>query len=195
MSLFDPVYAFIFAGLFSPGPNVILLLASGARFGARATWPHILGVAVGVGIIGACVGFGIGALLIAQPKLAFTLKCIAAVWILWMAWSLFSASGGLKKGSADKPFTFIEAIFFQWINPKIWAVAVAASAGYPLGLPPESEALRLAMGFTGINFFVCTFWTYFGEGISRFLKTEHAWLIFRRTMAVLLALSALLIFR
>lgn len=195
MNIFDPVYAFIFVGLFSPGPNVILLLASGARFGARATWPHILGIAVGVGIIGACVGFGIGALLIAHPELAFILKCIAALWILWMAWSLYRIKGGLKSDSTDKPFTFTQAVFFQWVNPKIWAVAVAASTGYPLGLPAESEALRLAAGFTVINFFVCTFWTYFGEGISRFLKTDRAWLIFRRIMAMFLALSALLIFR
>ena len=89
MSIFDPVYAFIFAGLFSPGPNVILLLTSGARFGARETWPHIIGVAIGVGIIGACVRFGIEALLIAHPELAFLLKCIAALWILWMAWGLY----------------------------------------------------------------------------------------------------------
>ena len=192
--MIDPIYIFIFAGLFSPGPNVILLLASGARFGARATWPHIMGVALGVAIIGALVGFGVGALLLSNPEVAFFLKCIAALWILWMAWALWNKSGGIGNSSADKPFTFIQAILFQWINPKIWAVAVAASAGYPLGLPPEQEALRLAIGFSGLNFFVCMFWTYFGAAISRALRTEAAWVIFRRIMAVFLALSALLVF-
>ncbi len=193
--MIDPIYIFIFAGLFLPGPNVIMLLTSGARFGTQATWPHILGVALGVGIIGALVGFGIGAILLANPETAFTLKCIAALWILTMAWALWAKSGGIGKGSADNPFTFIQAILFQWVNPKVWAVAVAASAGYPLGLPPEHEALRLATGFAVINFFVCTFWTYFGAAISRYLRTDAAWVIFRRLMAVFLGLSALLVFR
>lgn len=58
--------------------------------------------------------------------------------------ALWNKSCGIGNGSTDKPFTFIQAILFQWVNPKVWAVA--ASAGYPLGLPPEQEALRLAIG-------------------------------------------------
>lgn len=191
----DPLYVFVFAGLFSPGPNVILLLASGARFGARATWAHILGVAAGVGIIGAFVGFGVGAILLAKPEIALVLKLIAALWILYMAWGLWAKSGRLNKAATDKPFTFIQAVLFQWVNPKIWAVAVAASAGYAIGLPPEKEALRLAVAFSGINLFVCTFWTYTGAAIARFLNTDKAWKLFHKSMAVLLALSALMIFK
>lgn len=191
----DPIYFFIFAGLFSPGPNVILLLASGARFGARATWPHIAGVALGVGIIGALVGFGVGTILLANPDVAFVLKCIAALWILWMACVLWMKPGGIGKGASDTPFTFVQAVLFQWVNPKIWAVTIAASAGYPIGLTAEQEALRLAMGFSGLNLFVCIFWTYFGTTVSRFLKTDAAWVMFRRIMAIFLGLSALLVFR
>jgi threonine/homoserine/homoserine lactone efflux protein len=77
---FDPLYAFVFAGLFSPGPNVILLTASGARFGFRRTIPHVLGVAAGVGVTSGVTGFGLGALLVAQPALTFVLKLIAAGW-------------------------------------------------------------------------------------------------------------------
>jgi threonine/homoserine/homoserine lactone efflux protein len=191
----DPLYIFVFAGLFSPGPNVILLLASGAQFGARATWAHILGVAAGVGIIGALVGFGIGAILLAKPEIALLLKLIAVLWIIYMAWGLWVKSGVLNKAASDKPFTFVQAVLFQWVNPKIWAVAIAASAGYAIGLPPEKEALRLALIFTGINLFVCTFWTYTGQAIARFLKTVAAWSIFHKIMSILLALSALMIFK
>jgi threonine/homoserine/homoserine lactone efflux protein len=191
----DPLYIFVFAGLFSPGPNIILLLASGARFGARATWVHILGVALGVGIIAALVGFGIGAILLSKPEIAFFFKCVSAFWILYMAWGLWVKPDGLSKASNDKPFTFVQAVLFQWVNPKIWAVTIAASAGYAIGLPPEKEALRLAIAFSGINLFVCTFWTYTGAAISRFLSTDTAWMVFHKIMSVLLALSALMIFK
>lgn len=191
---FDPLYAFIFAGLFSPGPNVILLISSGARFGARATWPHIAGVALGVGIIGAITGFGIGAILISNPQVSFVLKCLAFIWILWMAIQLWKAGIASDQQQHERPFKFLEAVLFQWINPKIWAVAIAATAGYSIGLPADKEAIRLGLAFTSINIFVCIFWTYFGDTIARILKTDNAWLFFKRTMAILLGLSAAMVF-
>ena len=98
--MIDPLYLFVFAGLFSPGPNVILLSASGARFGFRATFPHILGVALGVGITAGLTGLGIAALLIASPNLTLILKFAAAVWFLWMSVNLFRAARPSAKKKA-----------------------------------------------------------------------------------------------
>ncbi|MBT8476117.1 MAG: LysE family translocator [Alphaproteobacteria bacterium] len=191
---FDPLYAFVFAGLFSPGPNVILLTASGVRFGFRRTLPHVLGVAAGVGIIAALTGLGIGALLAARPALELILKLAAASWILWMAWKLFTSTMGPAAKERDRPFTFIEAVLFQWVNPKIWAVALAASSGYSLGLDPVDEAVRLAQAFSGINLFVCLFWSFAGSLLSLLLAAPVAWRVFMRVMALALAGSALMVF-
>ena len=190
----DPLYLFVFAGLFSPGPNVILLTASGARFGVRPTLPHIAGVAVGVGITAGLTAFGIGALLLAQPALAWTLKCVAVAWILWMAWRLFRSTTGPQAKNKDRPFTFIEAVLFQWVNPKVWAVALAASAGYGAGLSPTNEAIRLATAFSGLNLFVCLFWTYAGSWLTYLLTTPRAWQIFTTAMALALGASAVMVF-
>lgn len=190
----DPLYPFVFFGLFSPGPNVILLTASGARFGFRATLPHVFGVALGVGIVAGLTGLGIAALLLAQPALAFALKIAAAFWIFWMALSLWrsSASGGSSAGA--RPFTMIEAILFQWVNPKLWAVALAAASGYAAGLSPVEEAQRLAIAFSGLNLFVCLFWTWAGSLLALLLTTPLAWQIFSRVMATGLAASAVMVF-
>ena len=152
---FDPLYAFVFAGLFSPGPNVILLTASGARFGFRRTLPHIAGVVLGVGIIAGLTGLGIGTLLASRPGLELALKLAAAAWILWMAGTLWTTSRAARAEGRDRPFTLIEAVLFQWINPKLWAVALAASSGYAKGLSPVAEAARLATAFSGLNIAVC----------------------------------------
>lgn len=192
--MIDPLYAFVFAGLFSPGPNVILLTASGARFGFRRTVPHILGVAVGVGITSGLTGLGLGTLLTARPGLEVLLKTLAATWILWMAWQLFTADRRPRAEERDRPFTFAEAVLFQWVNPKVWAIALAASSGYAIGLPPVQEALRLASAFSGINLFVCLFWTMAGTLLAYLLSNPLAWRVFMRIMAGLLALSALMVF-
>ncbi|PWJ16523.1 LysE family translocator [Jannaschia seohaensis] len=191
--MLDPLYLFVFAGLFTPGPNVILLTASGARFGFRPTIPHVLGVAFGVGVTSALTALGVGALLLAVPTLTFALKVAACGWILWMAWKLFRSTGATAKGK-DRPFTFIEAVLFQWVNPKIWIVALAAASGYASDLPAHLEALRIGSAFSGINLFVCLFWTFAGTLLAYLLKTPLAWRIFTSVMAAALAASGVMVF-
>lgn len=189
----DPLYIFVFLGLFSPGPNVILLTASGARFGVRRTLPHLLGVVLGVGVIAGATAFGLGALLLALPALTLVLKIFAVLWILWMAYGLWT-SDQAKSERALRPMGFTEAVLFQWVNPKIWAVALAAISAYPSGVSPLQEALRLSSAFSGTNLVVCSFWTMTGAGLTFLLSTPMAWRIFTRGMALALAGFSLMIF-
>ena len=191
------MYIFVFLGLFTPGPNIILLTASGAHFGFRATIPHVLGVAIGCGVVDGSAGLGLAALLLAVPTLTVGLKLVAAIWILWLAWALSRVSdapGARHASAGERPFTLLEAVLFQWINPKIWAVALAAATGYPAGLSAEMEALRLGTAFTSINLIVCLFWTFAGTLLARLLTSPFAWTAFRRIMGFLLAASALMVF-
>ena len=192
--MLDPLYAFVFAGMFTPGPNVIMLTASGAQFGFRRTFPHLLGVVLGVGVIGGFAGLGIGALLVAYPQLKFSLQIVAATWILWMAWQLWRTTFGSTSGQREKPFSFVQAMFFQWVNPKIWVVALTASSGYSVGLPPFGEAFRLASTFSSINLFVCLFWTSTGSLLAYLLTRPQVWRIFMRAMALALAATAVMVF-
>ena len=192
--MFSPLITFLIAGLLSPGPNVIMLTSSGARFGAKATWPHLLGVVIGTGVIGAVCGLGIGALIVSQPQLRFMLQSVSFAWILWMAYRLLFPKSVSKKNSIEHPMTFLQGAIFQWVNPKIWAVALAASSGYAIGLGPFGEAMRIAIGFICVNFFVCVFWTYSGQLLSALLNNEKRWFYFRACMAFFLAVSAILVF-
>lgn len=188
----DPLYLFVFLGLFSPGPNVILLTSSGARFGFRRTMPHLFGVVIGVGITSGLIGLGIGAILLKWPVLEWSLKLASAAWMLWMAIGLWTSRPG-SSGARDQPFTVIEAVLFQWVNPKVWAVALAAASAYASDLPPQLEAVRLASAFSGLNFFVCLFWSIAGALLSYLLTTPVAWKIFSRAMAVALGAFAILV--
>ena len=114
--MMDPLFIFIFLGLFSPGPNVIMLTTAGARFGFHRTVPHLAGVAVGTGIIAGLTGLGVGALLLALPSLTLALKWVAAAWILWLAWRLWTSTTRPRVQDRDRPFTFIEAVLFQRLD-------------------------------------------------------------------------------
>ncbi len=193
----DPLlYAFLFLGLFSPGPNVIMLTASGARFGFRASLPHLFGVVLGVGVIGAVTALGVGALVLASPVLGNVLRALAAAWILYMAWNYYKATRSPAGMVEDEgtPMTLWQAVLFQWINPKVWAVAFAASAGYGAGMAPAWEAARLATAFSSVNLGVCLFWTSAGALLTTLLRSPRRWQVFMRIMALLLALSAAMVF-
>lgn len=187
---------FVFVGLFSPGPNVILLTTSAARFGLRRTLPHLIGVVLGVGVTAGATGFGIGAALQARPGLELTLKILAFAWILYLAWQIWRAMpvGNAPAPDKQRPFGLIEAVLFQWVNPKIWAIAIAAAAGFTAELNPTEAATILAASFSAINLFVCLFWTFAGSVLGQLLKTPNAWRWFSRSMALGLAASAVMVF-
>ena len=189
-----PLLVFVFAGLFSPGPNVVMLTASGARFGFRRTLPHLLGVPLGTAILAAVSGFGIGASLLSTPALKLVFQLFAAAWILWLSYKTARAARVGRSADQDKPFTFTQAILFQAVNPKLWAVTIAAAAGFSSGLSPQFEALRLFMVFFGLNLFVCFFWTTTGHLLSNLLQSEKTWRLFMLTMALTMACTVLLIF-
>ena len=190
----DPLYTFVFLGLFSPGPNVIMLTASGARFGFRATLPHVAGVVLGVGVVAGLTGLGIGALVAAAPVLQTALKLAAALWIGWMAVSLWRSSAKGQGDARARPFTVTEGMLFQAVNAKLWAVALAAASGYGVGLGPWAEGVRLATAFSGLNLFVCLFWSFAGSLLALLLTTPKAWRLFARTMAVGLGASGAMVF-
>ena len=195
---FDPLlYGFVFLGLFTPGPNVIMLTASGARFGFWRTLPHLFGVVLGVGITAGVTAMGVGAAVQASSLLNLILRLGAGGFILWMAWGLWRASGRPRAadGPDAKPLSFRGAVLFQWINPKVWAVAFAASAGYGAGQVAWFEAARLATAFSSLNLLVCLFWTGAGTLLTALLAAPRAWKVFLRIMAVLLGFTALLVFR
>jgi len=171
-----------------------MLTASGARFGFRATVPHLLGVPVGTGLLAAAAAFGVGAALLAVPGLKIAFQTLAALWILWLAWRTARAGQVGRQGDAGKPFTFVQAISFQVVNPKIWAVTLAAAAGFGIGLPPLGEALRLFVVFVTLNLGVCLFWTTVGHHLARVLDSDRNWRWFMNAMAVLMAATVILIF-
>ena len=193
MTLPASLILFVFAGLFSPGPNVILLTASSAHLGFRRTVPHVLGVACGVGVTAGLTGLGLGALLNAAPVLKLVLQIVSTSWILYLAVKLFWATRAKRQEAGDAPFTFLQAVLFQWVNPKVWAVALAASA-FVAEQGPIAAGTALAIAFSGINLCVCLFWSSTGHLLGRLLSDERLWRTFMTVMAALMAASALLIF-
>ena len=190
----DPLYPFLVVGLFSPGPNVILIAASGARFGFRRSLPHMAGVLLGIAGIAALAGGGISAVLEALPWLRRILGLVATMWILYLAYRLWAVPGIVPHSQAQ-PMSFVQAALFQWVNPKIWALALTAATAYGAGMPPWQEALRLSLAFVGINSLALSWWGLAGVVLAFLLRTPIAWRLFHKTMALALAFFSFALLR
>ncbi len=173
----------------TPGPNNAMLLASGANFGMRRSLPHMAGVSIGFFILALAVGLVLGGLFAAVPALHGVLKVIGAAYLLWLAWKIAHAGGRLEGADAARPQTFWQAVAFQWVNPKAWAMALGAMTAYA---PPEHYAANVVLTaavFTLVNAPCIATWAGFGVALRGVLDRPSRLKAFNWTMAGLLALS------
>ncbi len=199
------VAAFSVAMAATPGPNNVMLAASGALWGLNRTWPHILGVAVGFPVMFVAIALGAEQVLRAWPEIHVWLTWIGAAYMLWLAWRIATAkpvrrapatteapaSDPPTAGQArpGRPLNFVEAALFQWVNPKAWIAALAAVATYTTAEAVVMQTLAIAVVFFVTCVPSCAMWTGIGAGAARVLRTERAIRAFNLAMAALLVLS------
>jgi threonine/homoserine/homoserine lactone efflux protein len=176
----------------TPGPNNVMLTASGANFGFRRTVPHIFGVTTGCAIQLTAVCAGLGALFTRWPVLQSVLQWVGAAYLLWLGWKLFR-SGEVAERKAPQPITYLHAAAFQFVNPKAWVMSLSAVA---LFLPAEM-GLITASGYliammAAINLPCVTVWALFGSSLRGLLKRPSARLAFNASMAVALAATGVI---
>jgi len=111
---------------FTPGPNNVMLASSGATYGVRRTWPHLMGVALGFPAMILVIGLGLASLLLASTGLQLGMKVVSSLYLLWLAFQIARSSSVSGAAASARPLTFLQAAAFQWINPKAWLIAVGA---------------------------------------------------------------------
>lgn len=187
-----PLIAFAVSASITPGPNNIMLTASGVNFGFRRTGPHMLGVSLGFPVMVAAVGLGLGGVFEAEPRIHLALKYVGIAYLLWLAWKVATASRAKEVGAPAKPFTFLQAAGFQWVNPKAWIMAVGAIATFTTVQGDVfTEVMIIAIVFGAVACPSVILWTLFGTGIRRLLKSERSRNWFNWSMAALLVASLL----
>jgi len=194
--LLGPLVLVAAAMCLTPGPNVIMVTALAANFGFRRAIPHMLGITLGFGFLVMAVGFGLAGLLQAQPRLHTVLKYAGATYLLYLAWRIAQADAAGSDSTRAKPISFVEAVLFQWINPKGWVTAVGALAAYTtVGGDVWLQTSVIASVLAGACFASVVIWAAFGVAIARFLGSPHARMRFNWSMAGLLVISLIPVFR
>lgn len=173
----------------TPGPNNVMLTASGALYGYRRTLPHIFGILCGGVVLFTALALGLGLAFQRLPMLQLALKVVGSLYLLYLAWRIIRAAPpDLTAREGSRPLTFGQAALFQFVNPKVWVMGMALVAGF---LPSHGNvvlnALLLALLVEAIAFPCISVWAGFGMAIGHALRTPRAWRIFNVTMGIMTA--------
>ncbi len=188
--LLSALAAFAFVSSITPGPNNLMLMASGANFGWARTIPHMLGVAIGFALMTVLVGVGLIRVFEIWPFTYSILKVASIVFLAWLAWKIANAAPPPDRTqTVGTPLTFIQAALFQWVNPKAWAMSLTALSAYR----PEGSGLAgvlvVAVIFGIVNLPSVGCWVLLGTQLRRLLNVPWKLRLFNISAALLLLAS------
>lgn len=179
---------FAFVSSITPGPNNMMLLASGVNFGFRRTIPHMLGISLGHAVMVLLVGLGLAGLFLAYPAARLVLTLASTAYMLWLAWKIANAAPPDPKAPTGRPLSFLQAALFQWVNPKAWTMALTAISLYTPNTSLASVG-TVALVFCATNLPSVSSWAALGTALRGFLRDPKRLRAFNWTMAILLVLS------
>lgn len=184
---------FAFVSSITPGPNNLMLWASGMNFGLARTARHIAGVNVGFSSLLFVTALGLGSLLQNLPWWSRGLQIVGSVYLLYLAYRIATAGRADSRGGA-KPFTFFEAVAFQYVNPKAWVIGItAATAFIPVDQPLFATSLVFTLVFAAVNLPCIITWAVAGNAIGQLMVEDRRRRIVNGVLATLLVGTIFLI--
>lgn len=188
--------AYVLATVGTPGPNNVMIIASGANFGVKRSLPHIFGIGLGFIFMQVLVGLGLGQVFISYPIVHDILRYVGAAFLLYLAYKIATSKNNIGKGEAvGTPMTFVQAAAFQWVNPKAWVMVIGAIASF---ISVDGDKFIELGIMIVVNLFVSLplifGWCLFGLAIGKILKSDRAFKIFNYGMATLLVLTIITLF-
>jgi threonine/homoserine/homoserine lactone efflux protein len=179
----------------TPGPNNVMLTASGANFGFRRTLPHVLGICAGCALQLLAVCTGLGALFSRWPYLQDGLRWLGAAYLVYLGWRLLSPAAADAR-HAPRPVTFLEAAAFQFLNPKAWVTNLTAVTLFlPRELPPAAAGAYMLLWGVLVPAPCVLAWALFGTSLRTVLARPRGRLAFNAAMALALGVTAVMMVR
>jgi threonine/homoserine/homoserine lactone efflux protein len=187
---FFALVLFVLSTSGTPGPNNIMILTSGVNHGAVKSIPHILGVNLGFPFMILALGFGAMELFKTLPSLYLIIKVAGVLYLAYLAFKIATMPVVLTGKNTAKPFSFMQAALFQWVNPKAWVMGVSAIVAFS---SPESEVLTqvaiIAGAFLMFGLPCSIAWLVVGVSLKKLLSNQRYLRRFNVVMALILLFS------
>ena len=183
-----------FVASITPGPNNLMLLASGMNHGARRSLPHLAGVSLGFAFLLFAVALGLGSVFERVTVVEVALTVTGSAYLLVLAWRIFTTETVTAAEGTARPLTFVEAAAFQWVNPKAWVMGTTATSTLlDTDAPVVVAAAALAAAFWAVNLPCIATWLFSGVTAARWVDDPVRLRRLNRFLGVLLALTVVLL--
>lgn len=180
---------FAFVTAMTPGPNNFLLASSGAQFGIKESWRHLIGIRLGVmGLLLLCA-CGVAAALQSHPSWYQAMKYIGSAYMIWLVIKLLCTNPFSGKTTKSKPLNVTQATLFQLGNIKAWMGSLALITSYSLPSHYWFSVILITFVFTAVGLFANIFWTWAGKKIRIYLNTSLKQRTFNLSLAMMILLS------
>jgi len=153
-------------------------MASGIKFGRKASIPHFLGIWFGFTFLFLIGGF----ILTFIPKIIFEyLQYFGYAVIAYIAYKVATTkTSSTNQAGLQKPFTFLQGCLFQWVNPKGLVMAVSGLTAFNI------TTIQGALIYFSVLPFCVGIWLVLGEAMQVWLKKNST---IERVVYVFLGLS------
>ncbi|MGI1679449.1 MAG: LysE family translocator [Cellvibrionaceae bacterium] len=175
----------------TPGPNTIMLMASGLNHGINKSLPHLFGIIFGFQIMLACIGLGFGVVFSSYPIIHQVIKVFGIGYLLFIAWKIANSSNPEASEKIKKPFTCIQAMAFQWVNPKAWVIGIGAIATFTTIGNMMSQVAVIIVGYLTVGALSMLVWLLLGTSLQKLLRSQKQFQYFNMCMGMLLAVSVI----
>jgi threonine/homoserine/homoserine lactone efflux protein len=188
------MFVFGLVSSITPGPNNLMLAISGVNFGLRRTVPQMAGITSGLLLIIIATGLGLGAVFSQYPAVRQLLQVLGILYTLWLAWKIASA-GSLGGGDLPHPMRYGASFAFQWVNVKLWLMAIALVALYVRPGHALADTATITGTIAIINVPVMLLWAGFGMAMRDMLQVPSRIRLFNAVMGAALGLTVLPLLR
>ena len=186
---------FAFVTAITPGPNNLLLANSGAQFGIRKSWRHLIGIRIGViGLILLCA-CGVGVAIQTHPNWYLAIKYIGLAYMFWLIIKLLCTNSFADKATKSKPVNVTQATLFQLGNMKAWMASLALVTSYSLPSDYWLSVTLISFVFTTFGLLANMTWVWIGQKIRVYLNTTIKQRMFNISLAAITFVSLLPVFK
>ena len=190
MELYFAFVVFATSTTVTPGPNNIMIMVSGLHYGIHKSLPHLFGICFGFPAMVVLVGLGFSIVFEQWPLLHQVINLVGITYLLYLAWLMANATSASLEPKASKPLGFLQAVLFQWVNPKAWVMATGAISTFTsptTSLPPQ--VVLISLTFFIVAFPCVGLWLLFGTSLQQWLTSVNHQKFFNLCMALLLVAS------
>lgn len=185
----------------SPGNGAVLCMQHGLSYGVRRTTPTILGLQLGIWLIMLAAFAGVSSVLLASEKAFFALKLFGGLYLLYLGWQQWRATGIVTALAANEnhliaPLSprarFMQGLLTNISNPKgiVFMVAVL-----PQFMDANQSAvlqfLILASTLSTIDLLVMHGYAGLAKGIQQWVRSPRALRWQQRGLGGLLMLAGI----